>query len=139
MQYARRNVPARARGQPVGCGEIGDVVITLGEVLQAGFQLFFGRAWAEAEKGVGEIRAVVVDLRWEVIGFWLAGHTDQPGVLLAVVDMVGQSALIVKEFREHRPAVVRFPQPPANQAALQFGDRIAQQHLFLGRPSSKTT
>jgi len=72
VQDARRHVPTRAWIEAVGLGVAGDFVVTLGEVDEALADLVFGGAGLETKKGVGVVRSVVVDLRWEVVGFRFA-------------------------------------------------------------------
>lgn len=118
MQYARGHIPASARLQPVGSGNIGNLIIPLGEILQAALDIGFGSSRLQAEKGIWEMSTMIVELRWEIICFRFAPFTDQLSVLVVVVDVVRLGAEIIKEFRIHGPAAIFIPYSCTNEFIL---------------------
>ena len=97
VQGAGRHIPARAQLQPIGLRQVGDVVVALVPDLQAMAHLVLGRPRLQAEVGVGGVGAVVVQLAGKVVGFGLRFHADAAGVLLHLVEVVGQRRLVVEE------------------------------------------
>ena len=98
VQDSRRHVPTRSDVQPVRFGEAGDLVVALVEVAQSLSHLVARGARFQAKEGVGKIRAVVVDLRGEVVRLRLAQLTGELGEMIVVVDVVRQRAFVVEEF-----------------------------------------
>ena len=130
VEHARRDVPSGPRIEPIGRRQRRDrIVSALCGVQQSLADLVFGHAGIEAEEGVGEIAAVVVHLRREVVGLGLAQLAGELGVLVAVMDVVRQRAFVVEELRVHGPAAVLFPESVANDLALEIVDRVAEQNL----------
>ena len=127
VEHARRNVPAGARLQAVGLGQVGDLVVALREVLEARAHLVPGGAGGEAEEGVRVLPAVVVGLGREVVGLGLALLPGEGRVLVTVVDVVRQGALVVEELGVHRPALVSVPDAVADELPLQLRHRVAKQ------------
>ena len=125
-----RNVPARARLQPVGGGEVGDLVVTLGEVPQALAELVLRGFGTQAEEGVGIIGPVVVVLHGEKVRFGFSHQADQLRVRLPMVHVVREGALVVEELRIHGPALVGVPDPFPDDRAFQLGDGVAEGHLL---------
>ena len=130
MEHARRHIPARARLQAIGLGQVGDLVVALVPDLQAVAHLLLRRARLQAEEGVGEGAAVVVELGRVEIGLRFRRHPHQLGVLLALVQVVGQRVPVVEEFRVHGPLAVGVPQLLAQQLGAQLADHVHQQHFF---------
>ncbi len=116
----------------------------MGEVHETFFDLFLRRSGLEAEEGEGEVAAVVVDLRREVVGLGFSTGTDAGGVFVAVVNVVRQGFFVIEEFREHGPALVLVPEF-ANQFVFEnfygifeenqlilFSDDKAETFVFAG-------
>src|SRR5690606_22121198 len=105
-------------------------VVTLRKVDQAFADLILSGARSYTEKGVGEITTVVVDLRWEIIRFRLAFLTDFGGVLIVVVNMMGQRSHVIKKLGIHRPTFILFPEPLTDYGAFELVHYISKSHHF---------
>src|SRR5690606_2025616 len=109
--------------------QVGNLVVSLGEILQTLAQLFFGRPGSQSDKGVRKIPTVVVQLRREVVRLRFALLAYQRGLLIIVVHVVRQRSHVVKKFRIHGPALVFVPQPRADQLPFQLVNSVFEQKL----------
>ena len=132
MHHAWGDVPSGACLQPVGLGDVGDLVVALGEVQQALADLVLGCARLEAEEGVREVAAVVVDLGREVVSLRLPQLAHRLRVFVAVVDVMRKRALVVEELGVHWPATVGVPNAVADELTLKLVDGIPEEQS-LGR------
>ena len=133
VQHPRRHIPAGTRLKPVGLRNIGNLVITLRKVNQTLTHIIFGCPGGKAEKGIGKIRTVVVNLRRKIIGLGFTLLSGQCGMFITMMNMMRQRPLVIKEFGVHRPALMRTPDTLAKQRPFQLFNRFAQQNLLCGR------
>ena len=130
MEDARGDIPTGSGNQFVGRSKIGNAVIPPGKVHQGLLHLFPGGFGVQTEECVGKIPAMVVELRREVIGLGLTHLSHQCGMLVPMMDVVGEGALIVEELGKHGPLAIAVPEPLTYEIALEFINGIPEQDLF---------
>ena len=130
VQNAWWNQPTGTALEAIGSGEIEDSVVPSVPVFQAAPELVFGGARFEPHEGVGEVVIDVVVLGWEVVALGLAFLTDQSGILLGLMHVVGDWAHVVEEFRVDRPAVVFAEDGFADEPIALFGDGVFEEEFF---------
>jgi len=90
--------------------------------------LVLRRPRLKPEEGVRKVGAVVVHLRWKVVGFRFRLLIHQCRVVLHLMQVVRQGAFVVKELGIHRPAGIRVPQCIPQQLSPQVIDEVAEKN-----------
>src|SRR5690606_5036672 len=101
-------------------------IIALGKVNQALTDLILCGTRCQADKRIGIIATVVVQLGWKIIGFRFTFLSDEGCLFIVMVYMVWKRPHVIKKLRVNGPALVFIPKTGTDQFTFQFVNGILQ-------------
>jgi hypothetical protein len=108
--------------------QVENAVVAFVPVREAFLHLAFGCTRIEAEEGVREVAAMVVELLREIIGFRLARASYVRRHFVGMVDMMRKRFLVVEVLGVHHPSAVFLHDFAAQYVGAGDLERVFQQH-----------